>query len=49
MLKIDDYQATDRIRLGEAGTTYFQVPIIALTENPMKCDRQKCLDAGMND
>jgi signal transduction histidine kinase/CheY-like chemotaxis protein len=49
MPEIDGYQATERIRLGEAGDAYLQVPIIALTANAMKGDRQKCLDAGMND
>jgi CheY-like chemotaxis protein/anti-sigma regulatory factor (Ser/Thr protein kinase) len=49
MPEIDGYQATERIRLGEAGAAYLQVPIIALTANAMKGDRQKCLDAGMND
>jgi signal transduction histidine kinase/CheY-like chemotaxis protein len=49
MPEMDGYQATQCIRFGEAGDTYIHVPIIALTANAMKGDRQKCIDAGMND
>ncbi len=44
---LDGYQATQRIR-SMAGTKG-EVPIIALTANAYKEDRQRCLDAGMND
>lgn len=46
---MDGYEATRRIRAGEAGEDYQQVPIIALTANAMKGDRDTCIAAGMND
>ncbi len=41
---IDGYQATEMIR-----STGCDVPIIALTGNAMKGDRQRCLDSGCNE
>ena len=49
MPEMDGYQATHAIRLGEAGDSNINIPIIAMTANAMQGDKQKCLDAGMSD
>ena len=49
MPNMDGYEATRRIRSGEAGPEKQTVPIIALTANAMQGDDRKCFDAGMND
>jgi PAS domain S-box-containing protein len=49
MPKMDGYEATRQIRQGMAGERYQQIPIIALTANVMKGDRENCLAIGMND
>jgi two-component system sensor histidine kinase/response regulator len=49
MPEMDGYQASTQIREGRGGTNYMDVPIIAMTANAMKGDREKCLDAGMSD
>lgn len=46
---MDGYQASQLIRQGQAGDGYVDVPIIALTANAMKEDRDKCIEAGMSD
>ncbi len=46
---MDGYTASRAIRAGHAGDSYCGVPIIAMTANALQEDRQKCLDAGMND
>ena len=49
MPEMDGYQATRKIRAGEAGIENISMPIIAMTANAMQGDKQKCLDAGMDD
>jgi signal transduction histidine kinase/ActR/RegA family two-component response regulator len=46
---LDGYQTTGSIRKGKAGKRWCDVPIIAMTANAMKGDRQKCIDAGMDE
>ncbi len=46
---MDGYETTKKIREGYAGAGYRDTPIVALTANAMKGDKQKCLDAGMTD
>lgn len=49
MPEMDGYETTRAIRNGDAGDHHKRVPIIALTANAMKGDKQKCLGAGMDD
>ncbi len=46
---MDGYTATTQIRKGAATLQYKSIPIIALTANAMKDDRDKCIAAGMSD
>ncbi|MCJ8314658.1 MAG: response regulator [Saccharospirillaceae bacterium] len=45
---LDGYQATKQIREAKAGSQYKDITIIAMTANAMKGDKEKCIDAGMN-
>jgi len=49
MPEMDGYEATRQIRSGAAGDSYKNITIIAITANAMKGDKEKCIDAGMND
>lgn len=49
MPEMDGFEASRRIRAGAAGERYDTVPIIALTANAMKEDKERCIDAGMSD
>ena len=46
---MDGYTATRTWRVHEAENQLRPLPIIAMTANAMAGDRQKCLDAGMDD
>jgi signal transduction histidine kinase/DNA-binding response OmpR family regulator len=49
MPEMDGLEATHKIRGIEKTEGLLETPIIALTANAMKGDRQRCINAGMND
>jgi PAS domain S-box-containing protein len=48
MPQMDGFDATHEIRVYEEETKH-HIPIVALTANAMQGDREKCLNAGMDD
>jgi len=49
MPKLDGYEATRKIRKNQSLSGVKSTPIVALTAQAMKSDRDQCLRAGMND
>ncbi len=47
MPELDGFETTYRIR--NSGMSFQNIPIIAMTAHALKGDREKCLEAGMND
>ena len=48
MPELDGYEATRLIRANRSAS-YSQIPIVALTANAINGDKEKCLEAGMDD
>ncbi|MCX7048919.1 MAG: response regulator [Candidatus Sumerlaeota bacterium] len=49
MPEMDGYEATRVIRDPKSQVRNHEIPIIAMTANAMQGDRERCLEAGMND
>jgi len=49
MPEMDGFEATRAIRSPDSTVRNHQVPIVAMTAHAMKGDRERCLDAGMDD
>jgi CheY-like chemotaxis protein len=49
MPEMDGFEATAMIRNPESKVLNHSVPIIAMTANAMKGDREACIESGMDD
>ncbi len=49
MPEMDGFETTRRIRDPRSGVLRHDLPIVAMTAHALKEDRQRCLDAGMDD
>jgi CheY-like chemotaxis protein len=49
MPEMDGFETTQRIRSGFCGVAQQDVHIIAMTANAMRGDREKCIEAGMDE
>lgn len=49
MPEMDGYEATRRIRLTGTPVLNHSIPVIAMTANALTGDREKCIEAGMDD
>jgi two-component system, sensor histidine kinase and response regulator len=49
MPEMDGYEATGEIRNPESSVINHKIPIIAMTANAMRGDREVCIEAGMDD
>jgi PAS domain S-box-containing protein len=49
MPQMDGFEATRHVRDPHSAVRNHDIPIIAMTAHAMQGDRQRCLDAGMND
>ena len=49
MPQMDGFEVTRRIRSPESAVRRHDIPVIAMTAHAMKGDREKCLEAGMDD
>jgi len=49
MPEMDGLDATREIRKWERAQSLYHIPIVATTAHAMKGDRERCLEAGMDD